>query len=157
MQRGIPVIPVLLGDTKMPSADSVPDSLKDFVFRQAVKVDPGRDFEHHMDHLTREIDRVVFASQSRSLSQSDHNAAKCILIFWCLFAFIACGFEHGVAIMTILLTALLSANTEGISVAGAAHNLFWVTIGNIISGSAFVGAAYWTVARSKVKIEAIAT
>jgi TolB-like protein len=59
LQRGIPVIPVLLGDTKMPSADRVPDSLQDFVFRQAIRVDPGRDFEHHVDRLTTEIDRLL--------------------------------------------------------------------------------------------------
>jgi TolB-like protein/Tfp pilus assembly protein PilF len=59
LQRGIPVIPVLLGDTKMPSADRVPDSLQDFVFRQAIRVDPGRDFEHHVDGLTTEIDRLL--------------------------------------------------------------------------------------------------
>jgi adenylate cyclase len=59
LRRGIPVIPVLLGDTKMPSADRVPDGLKDFVFRQAVRVDPGRDFEHHMHRLTSEIDQIL--------------------------------------------------------------------------------------------------
>ena len=59
LQRGISVIPVLLGATKMPSAEHVPEALKDFVFRQAVRVDPGRDFEHHLDGLTREIDRTL--------------------------------------------------------------------------------------------------
>jgi nitrite transporter NirC len=82
-------------------------------------------------------------------ARTHSDAAKCILIFWCLFAFIACGFEHSVANMTIFLTALLSATKEGVSVAGAAYNLFWVTIGNVISGSIFVAIAYWTVARPK--------
>jgi len=59
LRRGIPVIPVLLGDTRMPTADHVPEGLKNFVFRQAVRVDPGRDFEHHMERLTREIDRIL--------------------------------------------------------------------------------------------------
>src|SRR5262252_3623143 len=30
------------------------------------------------------------------------DAAKCIAIFWCLYAFIASGFEHSVANMTLL-------------------------------------------------------
>jgi TolB-like protein len=60
--RGIPIIPVLLGSTKMPSADHVPGGVKEFVFRQAVRVDPGRDFEHHLDGLTREIDRILGVS-----------------------------------------------------------------------------------------------
>ena len=31
------------------------------------------------------------------------DAAKCIAIFWCLYAFIASGFEHSVANMTLLI------------------------------------------------------
>lgn len=85
------------------------------------------------------------------------DAAKCILIFWCLFAFIACGFEHSVANMTIFLVALLSASTDGISLAGAAHNLLWVTVGNAIGGAIFVGAGYWTVAERTLKAEVIPT
>src|SRR5437899_4888275 len=30
------------------------------------------------------------------------DSAKCIVIWWCLLAFIACGFEHSVANMTVL-------------------------------------------------------
>ena len=37
LRRGTPVIPVLLGNTRMPSADHVPEGLKDFLFRQAVR------------------------------------------------------------------------------------------------------------------------
>jgi adenylate cyclase len=59
LQRGIPVIPVLLADTKMPSVDRVPDRMKDFVFRHAFRIDPGRDFEHHMNGLTSEIDQIL--------------------------------------------------------------------------------------------------
>jgi adenylate cyclase len=66
IKRGIPVIPVLLGDTKMPGADRVPESLRDFVFRQALRVDPGRDFEHHMHRLTREIDMILQIARAKT-------------------------------------------------------------------------------------------
>ena len=59
LRRGIPIIPVLPGHTRMPSADRVPESLKEFVYRQAVRVDPGRDFEHHIDRLRHEIDGIL--------------------------------------------------------------------------------------------------
>jgi formylglycine-generating enzyme required for sulfatase activity len=59
LRRGTPVIPVLLGNTRMPSADHIPEGLKDFPFRQAVRVDPGQDFEHHVDRLTRQMDRIL--------------------------------------------------------------------------------------------------
>ena len=77
--------------------------------------------------------------------RTTNDAAKCVLIFWCLFAFIASGFEHSVANMTIFSVALLSPHPEIITVAGAGYNLLWVTIGNIISGTLFMGLGYWVV------------
>jgi nitrite transporter len=71
------------------------------------------------------------------------DAAKCIAIFWCLFAFIACGYEHSVANMTLFSLALLGNHPESVSLAGMAYNLFWVTLGNIVSGAVFMGAAYF--------------
>ncbi|HUU25406.1 MAG TPA: formate/nitrite transporter family protein [Methyloceanibacter sp.] len=79
-------------------------------------------------------------------ARTKDDTAKCILIFWCLFAFIACGFEHSVANMTIFSVALLSANHEAITLSGAAYNLFWVSIGNAIGGGVFVALGYWTIA-----------
>ncbi len=76
-------------------------------------------------------------------ARTENDVAKCILIFWCLFAFIASGFEHSVANMTIFSIALLSDHPATISFAGAAYNLVWVTLGNIISGVVFMGAGYW--------------
>ena len=35
-----------------------------------------------------------------------NDTAKCIAIFWCLYAFIASGFEHSVANMTLLSIVL---------------------------------------------------
>lgn len=72
----------------------------------------------------------------------DSDVAKCIVIFWCLFAFIAAGFEHSIANMTLLSLALLSEHSDKISWAGMFHNLFWVTLGNMVSGSLFVAGAY---------------
>jgi nitrite transporter len=81
------------------------------------------------------------------------DAARCIAIFWCLFAFIGSGYEHSVANMTLLLIALLhdypgSAQWgEAITWGGLAHNLFWVTLGNMIAGAGIMAAGYWTMAR----------
>jgi hypothetical protein len=59
LRRGISVIPVLVGDTKMPTAAQLPKTLKDFVFRNAVRVDSGQDFEHHTERLLRAMDRTL--------------------------------------------------------------------------------------------------
>ncbi|MCZ2260506.1 formate/nitrite transporter family protein [Sporosarcina sp. G11-34] len=71
------------------------------------------------------------------------ETAKLIIIFWCLFAFITSGFEHSVANMTLLSLSLLIPHPETVSLVGMASNLIPVTIGNIIGGAVFIGAAYW--------------
>jgi nitrite transporter len=74
--------------------------------------------------------------------RSTSDAAKCILIWWCLFAFIAAGFEHSIANMTVFSIALLGNHPAGVSLAGMAYNLIWVTIGNILGGAIFVAGGY---------------
>ncbi len=59
LRRRVPLIPVLIGTTKMPSSDLLPPSLKDFAFRNAVKVDTGQDFDYHMDRLIRSMDAIL--------------------------------------------------------------------------------------------------
>jgi adenylate cyclase len=79
LQRCIPVIPVLLASSKMPSADQVPEGLKEFVYRQAVWVDPGRDFEHHVNRLMREIDRISLRRSDATAPQPEVEASRLAL------------------------------------------------------------------------------
>lgn len=71
------------------------------------------------------------------------ETAKLIMIFWCIYTFITAGFEHSVANMTLLSISLMIPHPETVSLAGMAANLIPVSIGNIIGGAIFVGAAYW--------------
>ncbi len=59
LRRRVPIIPVLIGDTRMPSSEQLPPSLKDFAFRNAVKVDTGRDFDYHIHRLIKSIDGIA--------------------------------------------------------------------------------------------------
>ena len=59
LRRRVPLIPVLIGSTKMPGSDQLPPGLKDFAFRNAVKVDTGQDFDYHMDRLIRSMDAIL--------------------------------------------------------------------------------------------------
>jgi len=77
------------------------------------------------------------------------ETAKLIMIFWCLFAFITTGFEHSIANMTLLTTALLIPHDASISIGGLIHNLIWVTSGNFVGGAVFIGAAYWYISKEK--------
>jgi nitrite transporter len=78
------------------------------------------------------------------------DAAKCIAIFWCLFAFIGSGFEHSVANMTLFSIALLTEHPDTISPTGMAYNLLWVTLGNMVSGALIMGLGYWSASRPPV-------
>lgn len=77
--------------------------------------------------------------------RAKEDTAKLILIFWMLFAFIASGYEHCVANMTVLGLALLLPHPETITIAGWFHNMIPVTLGNMVGGALFVGFFYWVI------------
>jgi formate/nitrite transporter len=80
---------------------------------------------------------------------------KIFAIFFPIMAFVAIGFEHSVANMYFIPTAIFLMNGAGIAAPqgvdpGALgwisflwNNLLPVTIGNIIGGVVFVGMSYW--------------
>ena len=76
-------------------------------------------------------------------SKTSSDTAKCILIFWCLFAFVSAGFEHGIANMTIFTISLLGEHPDTVTMYGLFYNLGWVSVGNIIGGAGFIGVAYY--------------
>lgn len=77
------------------------------------------------------------------------ESGKLIMIFWCLFAFITTGFEHSIANMTLLTIGLLNPMGQAIGIGGYFHNLFAVTLGNMIGGILFVAIPYYTISKRK--------
>ncbi|HBN57351.1 MAG TPA: nitrite transporter NirC [Lachnospiraceae bacterium] len=78
------------------------------------------------------------------------ESGKLVMIFWCIFVFVACGFEHSVANMTIMAAGLLDPNgVAGLSVGGYIYNLAIVTIGNMVGGILFVAWPYYMIQKSK--------
>ena len=75
--------------------------------------------------------------------RTTNDAAKIMLIFWCLFAFISTGFEHSVANQSLLGMALFLPHEHAISWAGYWYNQLYVVLGNIVGGGLFVGGLYW--------------
>jgi nitrite transporter NirC len=73
------------------------------------------------------------------------ESAKLLMIWWCMFTFIACSFEHSVANMSGLLVGLLldHAGHSGITWLGYAYNLALATAGNIVGGAGLVAMMYW--------------
>ncbi len=71
------------------------------------------------------------------------ESAKITLIWWCMFTFVACGYEHSVANMCAMMLALLLPHAGSISFAGYGYNLALATAGNVVGGAFFVGGMYW--------------
>jgi hypothetical protein len=71
LERGIPVIPVLVGDTPMPKVETLPIDLKGLPFRNALVLDTGVDFHHHADRLIAGIRDLVKPPISAGSSQQE--------------------------------------------------------------------------------------
>lgn len=78
-------------------------------------------------------------------ARTTNDAAKIMLICWCLFAFVGSGFEHSIANQSLLGIALFLPHGPDITWLGLVWNQFWVVLGNMVGGGIFVGGAYWLV------------
>lgn len=77
------------------------------------------------------------------------ESGRLIMIWWCLFAFITCGFEHSIANMTLLTLSLLAPNGAAVSLGGWLYNLTVVTAGNMAGGILFVALPYFFICHKK--------
>ncbi|MBB3659744.1 nitrite transporter NirC [Rhizobium sp. BK650] len=75
--------------------------------------------------------------------RTEDTAAKIMLIFWPITIFVAAGYEHSVANMFTFSMALMGNHPANITLVAAAHNLIWVTLGNLIGGGVFMALGYW--------------
>jgi len=75
--------------------------------------------------------------------RAKEDIAKILLIWWCMFTFITCGYEHSIANMCGLLLGVLLPHGDAITWSGYWYNLSLATFGNIIGGAGFVAMMYW--------------
>ncbi|HVF32684.1 MAG TPA: formate/nitrite transporter family protein [Acidimicrobiales bacterium] len=84
-------------------------------------------------------------------SRTKSEAAKLVVLWWALFAFIASGFEHSIANMTIFGLGVLNGTT---TVAEMVRNLAWTLPGNVIGGGLVIGLGYaWIGGRRPSMVE----
>ncbi|WP_084078796.1 formate/nitrite transporter family protein [Demequina sp. NBRC 110057] len=74
------------------------------------------------------------------------EAAKAIVIFWGVFGFIASGFEHVVANMTIFGLGVLGGSTVDVTWADFGTNMLWAGLGNLVGGMVVMGLGYHFIA-----------
>jgi nitrite transporter NirC len=79
-------------------------------------------------------------------ARTKSDGAKLMLIFWCLLAFIASGFEHVVANMTVYSLGMFEGVKQA-TIGAFATNLLLVGLGNLVGGGLLVGATYGVLGR----------
>ena len=76
------------------------------------------------------------------------EVAKLVMIFWCIYLFVVCGFEHSIANMTLFSMEIM-AGVDSLTFGRILINLGAVTAGNIRGGLA-ISLAYWSIARKSL-------
>ncbi|WP_434311226.1 formate/nitrite transporter family protein [Hominifimenecus sp. rT4P-3] len=74
------------------------------------------------------------------------ESGKLIMVFWCIFVFMVCGFEHSVANMSIEGVALFNG---GISLGEYLYSVILATVGNMVGGIVFVSLPYHLISKEK--------
>jgi nitrite transporter NirC len=72
-------------------------------------------------------------------ARTKSDAAKLVVLWWALMAFIASGFEHSIANMTMFALGVFDGSATW---AQLGRNLLWTVPGNILGGGVLVGLAY---------------
>lgn len=65
-REGLPVVPVCLSTTQMPSAQDLPAELKGLALRDGVTLDPFADFDAHLSRLLADLEAVIQDRRRRS-------------------------------------------------------------------------------------------
>jgi len=59
LDKGIPVIPLLVRGAQMPVEEDLPPSLRKLVYRNGLQIRPDPDFHHDMDRLVSAVDKYI--------------------------------------------------------------------------------------------------
>jgi nitrite transporter NirC len=85
-------------------------------------------------------------------ARTRNDAAKAIVIWWCLLAFIVAGFEHSIANMTVFGLAIFVHHA---TFSDLFRNLIWTVPGNVVGGGLLV--AYNVIAGRPAEVAAVET
>lgn len=75
LEMNTPVIPVLVG-AQMPGPEDLPHSIRNFAFRNALRIDAGVDFTVHTQRLIRSIDQLVSAPHTPHTTNRSGGSAR---------------------------------------------------------------------------------
>ena len=78
LRKDKPLIPVLVLRAAMPRPEQLPETLNDFAYRNAVQVDAGQDFDHHIGRLIRAMERILEIEAEEEATEGVAAAAAAI-------------------------------------------------------------------------------
>lgn len=76
MKRGIPVIPILVGQATMPKHYELPEIISDLAYRNAAEVRSGRDFHYYMDRVIKAIENQFPAKSAKQEISNQASESK---------------------------------------------------------------------------------
>jgi hypothetical protein len=76
LRKNVPLIPVLVFGATMPRAAQLPDSIKDFAYRNGIQVDAGQDFDLHIGRLIRALDTIVQGATGGRAAQRGSESGR---------------------------------------------------------------------------------
>ena len=80
LERGIPVIPVLVGSATVPTEDTLPEALSSLSYRQAVEVRATANFNAQIDRLIKHIEAVTPSGRSRLRTRTSVIASGAVVL-----------------------------------------------------------------------------
>lgn len=77
IKRNIPVVPILIDNTAMPSAAELPEALASLAFRNAAELRAGRDMDHHLELIVNGLRQLLKLNSTQVTSTGlDAKVAK---------------------------------------------------------------------------------
>jgi hypothetical protein len=76
LRKGVPLIPALVLGASMPATVDLPNSLKDFAYRNAIQIDAGQDFDTHIERLIRAMDDMLHIPAKESADGSPRTGDR---------------------------------------------------------------------------------
>ena len=76
------------------------------------------------------------------------ESGKLIMLFWAIYIFVVCGFEHSIANMTLFSLGTFSGEFSGATFGQMFKNIEATSSGNLIGGVLF-SLGYWMLSRKK--------
>ncbi len=67
INKDVPIVPVAVGQTRLPTSEELPRALQPLAFRNGIRVDPGADFHHHVTRLLLQLKASITTLRSISV------------------------------------------------------------------------------------------